>query len=201
MSKKFPKVAFVLSFAVVMTLGINALIVSSIFAEDVNSKPAVITSDNKSESEQVQLKSGETISEAVVTIDEHGNKSIVFNESLSEEERQQIEKDLESIKTVNSDDNPSFVEGTPTANDLTQEDALKIAKDALIKKYALSDKTLNMFSVHAAFNVVDPAAPTWNITFYPTNNDDFSKIGNYNVTIDSSTGKINSILSAADSIG
>ncbi len=79
--------------------------------------------------------------------------------------------------------------------------AIQTAKDAIIQGYSLTGETLSKFSIHAALNVIDPKAPVWCITFYPTNQNDFSKIGNYYITIDSLSGKVLKIMTAADGVG
>ena len=111
----------------------------------------------------------------------------------------EIVKKMEGIKKEL--ENPVYVEGTPSANDIAVNDAIDIAKSAIQEKYALTDETLKRFSVHTGFNVVDPEHPTWHIDFYPTIQSDFAEIGCYYVVLDSVTGEIIQISSAADGRG
>lgn len=111
----------------------------------------------------------------------------------------EIVKKMEEIKKEL--ENPVCVEGTPSANDIAVDNAVDIAKLAIQEKYALTDETLKRFSVHTGFNVVDPKHPTWHINFYPTIQSDFAEIGCYNVILDSVTGEIIEISSAADGRG
>lgn len=123
--------------------------------------------------------------------------------SMTVEERTDFSKNLKEsayvLKSKNT--NPVFVDGTPSENDMAEEAAVKIAKNAVVEKYALTDETLSRFSIDSAFNVVNPDQPEWSITLYPTNQDDFSEIGTYHVTIKSPSGEIVKILSAADAVG
>jgi hypothetical protein len=195
----------------------NGFIVSSVLASSGSQDTSVITPDTVPAGKKTDAISSNADTntntespagyEAVIKVDDNGKQTIVFDESLTEEQKLIMEKDLERRnKDLNGGEasetgNPVFVEGIPSADDLTEEEAVKTAKEAVIKEYALTDATLLKFSVHTAFNVADPEAPVWSITFYPTNPDDYSEIGNYNITIDSLSGNIIKILSAADGVG
>ncbi len=109
-----------------------------------------------------------------------------------------VDRDRQSAE---GDRNSGFIHGIPSKDDLAKEDAINIARDALIEEFALTDETLAMFSISSMFNIADPEAPKWSIVFYPTNQNDFSKIGTYNILIDSLSGKILKILTAADGVG
>lgn len=112
---------------------------------------------------------------------------------------EEIVKKMEEIKKAV--ENPIYVEGTPGANDIAVENAVDIAKSAIQEKYALTDKTLSRFYVHTGFNVANLNSPTWHIDLNPIIQSDFSEIGCYNVILDSVTGKIIEIGSAADGRG
>lgn len=105
------------------------------------------------------------------------------------------------LQIISNNVKPSFISGTPGKNDITQENAIEIAKKAIIKKYALTDKTLSRFSISAKFNVINPGKPEWGIDFYPTIQEDFSEIGNYYIIINSPSGEVTKVLSAADGLG
>jgi chaperonin GroEL (HSP60 family) len=96
---------------------------------------------------------------------------------------------------------PIFVEGVPGENDIDAETAVETAARAVQDKYALTDKTLARFTIEALLNVANSDEPVWSIVFNPANNSAFSAIGCYSVIINSKTGEIFSILSAADGIG
>ncbi|MCB8814039.1 hypothetical protein [Desulfosporosinus shakirovi] len=123
--------------------------------------------------------------------------------SMTEAERESYSKKLaESGYDLNFKNiKPAFVDGTPSENDMTEEVAVKIAKSAVVEKYALTDETLSGFSIDSAFNVVNPDQPEWSITLYPTNQDDYSEIGTYHITVKSPSGEIVKILWAADAVG
>jgi hypothetical protein len=105
------------------------------------------------------------------------------------------------IEIVSDHTKPVFIAGTPGENDITKENAIEIARDAIVEKYALSDETLSRFTVSTDFNIVDPEQPTWHVNFLPTDQSDFSEIGNYFVTINSPSGEVVKLLSAADGVG
>lgn len=216
MTKKLNKVILGLAITGIVgtgTIGVNSLLTSFALAADANTEVPVITADVpvSNESEEVTpLKSNteqSTVPGAVIKLDDNGNQTIVFDESLTEEERLQLERDLERALidqnggADSSEAAPVFIAGTPSENDLPEEAAIKTAREAIINDYALTDETLSKFSIHTSFNVVDPEVPVWSITFYPTNQNDYSQIGNYNITIDSTSGEIIEILSAADGVG
>lgn len=196
MSKKLSKVVLGLAVTAVIgagAIGVNALAVSSALAADTNQKAPVITAD----AAPVETESGNT---ATVVADGNGNQAIV-----SEQDKIQFEKDLKAANDLKAkaekDYKPTFVAGTPSEKDLTEEKAIELAKKSVDSEYALTDETWSKFSTGAVLNVVDLKAPVWSVTFYPTNQNDFSQIGTYNVTIDSFSGKIIKIMSAADGVG
>lgn len=215
-------VKIVLGMAVTAAIGTgaaagNGFIVSSVLASNSSQNTPVITPDTKADNdktEAVPLKTDTKLKEnekagqsTVISADDKGKETIIYDESLTEEQKLKQRKDLERLQKdldggeASETGTPSFVTGTPSANDLTKDQATKTAKDAILKEYALTDETLSKFSIDTAFNIADPESPVWSITFYPTNQNDFSEIGTYNITIDSLSGKIIKILSAADGVG
>jgi hypothetical protein len=105
------------------------------------------------------------------------------------------------FELISDNTKPTFVSGTPGKNDITKEKAIEIARSAIIKKYALSDEALSKFTVSADFNIVNPEQPIWQVNFLPTDQSDYSQIGNYFITINSPSGEVVKLLSAADGIG
>ena len=96
---------------------------------------------------------------------------------------------------------PTFIEGIPGEDDIAAETAVETATRAIQDKYALTDRTLARFTIEALLNVANPDEPVWSVGFNPANNNYFSEIGTYHVTINARTGEILNILSAADGIG
>lgn len=216
MKKKWTKVVSGLALTAAIgagAIGANSFLTSLALAADVKEGTPVITTDTKETGENTEdLLENTNVWQSdnpdiVIKTDDNGNQTIVFDESLTEEEKLQLEKDLERAQidrnggADESETTPVFVEGTPSTDDLTKEEAIQIATKAIIEDYALTNETLSKFSIHTAFNVVDPKNPVWSITFYPTNQSDFAQIGNYNLTIDSLSGEVITILSAADGVG
>lgn len=128
------------------------------------------------------------------------------------------------FKVISDNTKPTFIAGTPGKNDITKEKAIEIAKNAIVEKFSLSDKTLSRFTVTANFNIVNPKLnkedmkyttrfkyadldivnskqPTWQVTYDPTNQSDYSEIGHYTVIINSSSGEVVKLSSAADGLG
>ena len=196
MTEKLTKVVLGLAVTAAIgagAIGVNALAVSSAFAADTSQKAPVITS----EAAPVETDSG---NKATVIADGNGNQAVV-----SEQDKLQLENDLKAANDLKAkaekNYNPTFVAGTPSEKDLTEEQAVELAKKSVDSEYALTDETWSKFSTSAVLNVVDPEAPVWSVTFYPTNQNDFSQIGTYNITIDSLSGEIIKIMSAADGVG
>lgn len=129
---------------------------------------------------------------AIVTVNEDGKQIIVSND---------LQRVLESRLKERDNAASAFVAGTPAANDLTELQAIASAKTAVVKEFALTRETLSRFSVHAALNVADPQKPVWSITLYPAISSDFADIGTYHIDLDSLSGEIIQLLSAADGVG
>lgn len=190
MTKKLTKAVLGLAVTAAIgagAIGANAFFVSSALAADTNQQIPVITADT------APVETGPENTATVVS-DGNGNQTII-----SEQDRIQLEKDLAAKVDKNSD--PTFVAGTPSENDLPEEQAVELAKNSVDNEFALTEETWSKFSTNAVLNVADPEAPVWSITFYPTNQNDFSQIGTYNVTIDSRSDEIIKIMSAADGVG
>ncbi len=197
----------VLGMAVTAAIGagaaaVNGFIVSSVLASGGVQDTPVITQDLAAPGTNTESGRG-----AVISVDDNGKETIVSDEALPEdqkpktrEELARLQKDLEGGEASETG-TPVFVAGTPSEKDLTETEAIKTAKEAITKEYALTKETLSRFSIDTAFNVADLNAPIWSITFYPTDQNDFSEIGTYNITVDSQSGKIIKILSAADGVG
>lgn len=111
----------------------------------------------------------------------------------------------ETVTTTTSDaDASGFKEGTPLENETSSDEAKKIAVDALAEEYALTQETLDRFTVTLKYFVEHPDYPdkhVWRINLDPANMDDFSEIGCYWTYIDAETGETLQLKSAADGIG
>jgi hypothetical protein len=96
-----------------------------------------------------------------------------------------------------------YAEGQPGADDVSREDAVTAAVDALTGKYALKREVLDRFSITAVFYAVyeELDAPVWSVRLYPVNTDEFSEIGCYTALIDAGTGEVVEMLSASDGKG
>lgn len=207
MTKKLTKAVLGLAVTAAIgagVIGVNGYFVANALAANSDQKAPVITADVvpvKADTKPEAERGSAAGYAATVVVDGNGKQTIVWNESLSAEDQARLEKDLEGGLKARENANPTFVAGIPSKNDLTEDEAIETAKSAIVEEFALTDETLSKFSINANFNVADSKAPVWSITFYPTKQNDFSQIGNYNITIDSLSGKIIKILSAADGVG
>lgn len=99
---------------------------------------------------------------------------------------------------------PLIKEGTPLGNEISSDKAKEIAITALTKKYALTQKTLDRFTVTIKYYEVTDEAPgkhVWWVNLYPTIVEEFSEIGCYWSYIDAETGEPLQLNSAADGKG
>lgn len=209
MTKRPSKLALSLALTAVIGAGVvigNGYLVYGALAEDNSQKPTVITADGAAGEDGPAARAvidangrvitGTQKKEGIAPVDDGG---------ITGDESSAVYRDLKEARLEAQGQsriaNPVFVEGTPSENDLTEEQAISIAEAAIVEKFALTDETLSRFLIHAAFNVVNPDSPSWSITYYPTDQNDFSEIGNYHVVLESPSGKIVKILSAADGVG
>ncbi|MDR1589420.1 MAG: hypothetical protein LBS51_04430 [Oscillospiraceae bacterium] len=96
-----------------------------------------------------------------------------------------------------------YEKGQPGENDITRDEAVFTALNALTDKYALRRETLDRFSVTAEFYAAyeELADPVWRVYLYPADADEFPEIGCYTALIDTKTGDAARLLSAADGRG
>lgn len=174
---------------------------AQVFIRNANNGYVIVSPDETSDAILEELQKWETMTEEEKT---------ELYASMTEEERAQFNKKVRALYQAaikegyiifENVSNPVFVEGTPSKNDLAEEEAIKTAKNAVVEKFALTDETLSRFSIDTAFNVVNPDQPEWCINLYPTNQNDFSEIGDYYITLKSPSGEVIKILSAADGQG
>ena len=98
---------------------------------------------------------------------------------------------------------PRYVKGEPMMGDIGQDDAISISVKAITEKYALKQTTLNRFTITAEYYAVYEEIPcaVWWVNLYPTNRDEYSEIGCYTAVLNTQTGEVIQLLSAADSKG
>jgi hypothetical protein len=200
---KLTKAALGLAITAVVgagAIGANGLFVANALAANNDQKAPMITADVAPVNVGAETGLAAKYA-ATVVVDDSGNQTIVWDESLSAEDRARLEKDLETRGSTKDSLNSTFIAGTPSENDLTEEQAVDLAKNSVDSDFALTEETWAKFSIDAKLNVVDLKAPVWSVTFYPTDQNDFSQIGTYNVTIDSHSSDIIKIMSAADGVG
>lgn len=219
---------FAVTLAIGMTAVIgNSYLVSMVMAADAGQKMPVIADDKvpgggtsvNTVEEQGDIASfqGPDSPKIVVQAGKEGSLANVHStqmienivlkefgkglEDLTEAEDMALRDILREIAPQCESGNKLFVDGTPSDVDLAEEEAVRVARNAVVEKFALTDETLSRFSVHAAINVVNPDQPVWCVTLFPTKQEDFAEIGNYYIVLNSQSGEIVKILSAADSIG
>lgn len=92
--------------------------------------------------------------------------------------------------------------GIPDEDNMTEEDALQIAWDAVIDKYDIKETVLaEKFKVQIFFNVFDPDNPIWDIQFRVKDGVDVNEFGYYSVDIDDQTREVTAVYSIADAHG
>ena len=186
MTKNFSKI--LIGCAAVMAIGAvgiigNGFLVSSAMAADNHQTAPTVTADTAS-AQTSEQKENEITSGT-------GGQVLVIHPT-----------DDQWINTLKKDcGKATFVAGTPGANDIAKEKAISIAKSAIVKKYALSKDTLSKFTISANLNVIDADHPIWTIGFTPTNQSDFSNIGVYLAELNSHSGDVIKLSSAADAVG
>jgi len=192
----------------VVTLGIgagaifgNGFIASHAMATNINTEsPATITSQNILATSQANNK--DTVTDALHDFGSDVKTVILKRLGTGSAVIIGYGADGKILSTKQIDNVPlTFVKGEPGENDITKEKAIDVATNALVQKYALKQETLNRFSSHAEFNVVNPDSPEWCIDFSPTNPDELSEIGYYYVTVNSKTGEVIQMTSASADVG
>lgn len=183
------KTKMILGCAMTMAIGAMALLGNSylmpkVMAADENLNQQVISAD------RAPILSTE---ESVMVVNDPNGQIILDKQRNAEIHLKRLKESITA--------KPVFIEGTPSKNDLAKDEAVKIAKKAVVEKYALTDETLSRFSILTSFNVVNPDKPEWGITLNPTNQNDYPEIGTYHIIIKSPSGEVVKILSAADGVG
>ena len=91
----------------------------------------------------------------------------------------------------------SFTYGLPSVGDMRQENALKLAKEAVASKYSLSNSVMERYDdISVYFDITNPDISLWKFLFWPSPasygrfNDQEQKLLRYKVEIDSKTGEV-----------
>jgi hypothetical protein len=92
-----------------------------------------------------------------------------------------------------------YVEGRPGDGDISEESAVSAALEAIKSKYALTDETLDRFSVTPIFYATyeDIEGAVWYVRLYPKDVNEFTEIGAYWTVLDPATGEALQVLSSA----
>jgi hypothetical protein len=197
----------------VVTLGIgaggivgNGVLASQAMEAGINlESPAIISQQNETNSYQKENTDktngadNEKVQqvEASITEDTKEKSAVVLIEKHGEEAKAYL-------STNGSEKNNSnYMEGQPSANDISSKTAIDTGKKELIKKYALKSKLFKKFKITAKYytKYEDITVPVWWVNFYPINNDEFNEIGCYQAILNASTGKVIKLQSAADGKG
>jgi hypothetical protein len=154
------------------------------------------------------LENGISIIIGYVRDDENPKADVIYHYSDGRQETYSYEGEaaaaaIERFGGEKRDILYSYEEGQPGESDITRDEAVSAALDALTDKYALRQETLDRFSVTAAFYSVyeDLTAPVWRVYLYPADTDDFAEIGCYTALLNAKTGEAVRLMSAADGRG
>lgn len=92
----------------------------------------------------------------------------------------------------------------PGEDDISSATAIDSAVKELTQKYALKQEVLDRYTITTKFYSMYEdisSEPVWWVNLYPTNTDDFAEIGCYSAILDSKTGEVLALVSAADGKG
>lgn len=144
-----------------------------------------------------QLYEGE-LAEALMRRFDHLNADIqILDGGLGDAARRKIAYRVQNRHNVRL-----FETGEPGAYDIALEEAIDIAIKALVERYALNETILDRFNIDTAFlNLYQRDSSVWKISLEPNNVLEFSEIGTYSAFLDSRTGEVVRLLSAADGRG
>lgn len=96
----------------------------------------------------------------------------------------------------------TVVHGIPGKDNMALEDAVALARRAVLAKYDVEEKVLDdMFRVQVTFNVINPEKPAWAIEYRVNDGVDVNDLGYYRVEIDDRTGEIENVYGIADAKG
>lgn len=100
--------------------------------------------------------------------------------------------------------NYNYVEGTPTADEVQLDQAEEDGIAAIVNKFALTEETLNRFTITTTYYEMNPYFPgkhVYWIYLYPEIPEEYSEIGCYGAYLDAGTGQVLRLDSAADGVG
>jgi hypothetical protein len=89
--------------------------------------------------------------------------------------------------------------GLPGASDISEDEAIRLAKEAIVTKFLLTDETMQKFRIGTSFVIANPNY--WSVEFNPINVNDYSEIGAYLCHLSAANGSVIKIFSAADAVG
>jgi hypothetical protein len=225
--KLFPAAAFTLAIGAATVLGngwamaqafaanISAELPASVSGEAVEAaRPTVVNRETSAQGEDGTAtvvktpENGINIIVSYVRDGENPKADVIYNYGDGRQETYSYEGEaaaaaVERFGGEKRDSPYSYEEGRPGESDVTRDEAVSAALEALTGKYALRQETLDRFGVTAAFYSVyeDLTAPIWRVYLYPADTDDFAEIGCYTALIDAKTGETVRLLSAADGRG
>ncbi len=167
---------------------------------DTNAAPAdvVITGGDRAQSGQERVATTSAESEAWSALFETMQEEFGPIGDWSLEHYAEFSRRIAELGLPNN----GIVYGVPTADDITQEEAIKIFTDTLVADYGLTKETLAKFDPYMqAFNVIDPDNPEWRLSLNPKDTADYADIGAYFCIVNARTGEILELKTAADAVG
>lgn len=82
------------------------------------------------------------------------------------------------------------VHGLPGEDNMSRDEAVRLAQETIMNTYRLKQATLDRFNVQVEFNVIDAENPVWQIYFDVKDTNDFAALGLYRVFINDATKEI-----------
>lgn len=115
-----------------------------------------------------------------------------------------LEDNAEAERLSQAAGNPAlltFEHGLPGEGDIPEEEAIRIAREAVMERYALKEETMELFEPKLMFNVANPDRAEWRVYFYPIDMEMFAELSMYGAFLYAGTGEVFHTESAADANG
>lgn len=134
------------------------------------------------------------------TITETGDDGLSSVRYLKDEEADDFLNEWYTASSVSTAGTEYMEETEPPKNAISPEDAEQIARGAIIEKYDLKPELLSRFTV-TVMHRADGTGTFWWVNYYPANGVEYMEIGCYGVWMDSVSGEVTAVTSAADGVG
>lgn len=94
-----------------------------------------------------------------------------------------------------------IVHGLPSADDLTEDEAIAKATEIVRTEMNMTEETMKKFKVDTAFDITDPDMSVWRIGFMPIVPEDYEVIGQYLCLLNAKTGELVELYTPENAVG